>query len=77
VRASKGKYLSIGPDKGRCHLVQIRARWFHVMVAFVHPYILSHNLLFPVPKKKEREKKEGKENGGLLGFRKCFFSFPL
>jgi hypothetical protein len=34
------------------------------MVAFVHPYILSHNLLFPVPKKKEREKKKREKKMG-------------
>jgi hypothetical protein len=30
VRASKGKYLSIGLDRGRCPPEQIHARWFHV-----------------------------------------------
>jgi hypothetical protein len=29
VRASKGKYLSIGPDRGRCPPGQIQARWLH------------------------------------------------
>jgi hypothetical protein len=29
VRASKGKYLSIGPDRRECTSVQIWARWFH------------------------------------------------